>query len=326
MEKRYNIMTSCNDNLVPYVAVGLTAMAHNLKNAGVDFFFLHSRVSQKNIEMLKALCKELENGKINFHEVLVPHADIYSELAKYGGGWPSEAYYSLAAHLLLPAEVDRVLYLDAGDTLIVGDIEPYYYYDFQGKSLVVTGGRYKVYKENLVLFSAEDLGDWEEGLPGILRGIFNSGSYMMNLDKMRKDKRTLADYQYLSLKLRELFGDDNYHIYHGDQGLLSAAFVGDVRYYGFPEIRNLWYMPYNFCLWYYDRMNEKPDYSPAILHFVALALFKPWNGTYPIFLERFQKKEQLHSMNELKSGQAGYYYLWHEYAIMTNAILEKIGF
>ena len=75
MKKQYNIMTSCDDNLVPYVTVGLTAMAHNLKDANVNFFFLHSRVSQKNIEMLKALCKELENEKIHFHEILVPHAE-----------------------------------------------------------------------------------------------------------------------------------------------------------------------------------------------------------------------------------------------------------
>ncbi len=314
-----------DEDTVPYVAVGLTAMAHNLKDADIDFFFLHSHVSRNNIEMLEALCEELENCKIHFHEILVPHAEVYSELAEYGTGWTGEAYYSLCAHLLLPDEIDRVLYLDAGDTLIVGDIAPYYHYDFQGKSLVVTGSRYKPYNGNLELFSADDLGDWKDGLPGILRGIFNSGSYMMNLDKMRKDERTLADYQYLSLKLRELFGDDNHNIYWGDQGLLSATFVGDVRYYGFPEIRNLWYMPYNFCLWYYDRMNEKPNYSPAILHFAGTA-FKPWNGTYPIFTERFQKKEQLHSMNELKNGQAGYFYLWHEYAIMANTILDKIEF
>jgi len=84
-------------------------------------------------------------------------------------------------------------------------------------------------------------------------------------------------------------------------------------------------MPYNFCLWYYDKMNEKPDYTPAIIHFAGTA-FKPWNGTYPVFLERFQKKEQLHSMDELKLGQAGYFYLWHEYAILTNTILETTVF
>lgn len=325
MEKQYNIITSCDDNLVPYLTVGLTAMARNLKDASINFFFLHSKVSQKNIELLKALCRKLENGKIHFHEILVPHAEIYSELAKYGTGWASEAYYSLCAHLLLPDDVDRVLYLDAGDTLIIDDIEPYYHYDFQGKSLVVTGARYKLYDGHPELFSAEDLGDRKEGLPGILRGIFNSGSYMMNLSKMREDGRTLADYQYLSEKLRELFGENKHNIYWGDQGLLSAAFVGDVRYYGFPEIRNLWYMPYNFCLWYYDRMNKKPEYSSAILHFAGTA-FKPWNGTYPILLEKFQKKEQLHSMHELKIGQAEYFYLWHEYAIMTNTILEKNSF
>lgn len=325
MEKRYNIMTSCDDNLVPYVAVGLTAMANSLKNASVHFFLLHSRVSQKNINMLKSLCNEFKDGKIHFREIPVPHAAIYAELAKYGAGWAGEAYYSLCAHMLLPHDVDRVLYLDAGDTLVIDDIEPYYSGDFQEKSLIVTGARYKLRHGNPELFGTEDLGDRKDGLPGILRGIFNSGSYMMNLDKMRKDERTLADYQFLARKLRELFGHDNDHIYWGDQGLLSAAFVGDVQYYGYPQIRNLWYMPYNFCLWYYDRVHEKPDYAPAILHFAGTA-FKPWDGTYPIFLQRFQKKERLHSLNELKNGQAEYFYLWHEYAIMANTILEKAGF
>ena len=65
MEKHYNIMTSCDDTLAPYLAVGLTAMAFNLKNAGVDFYFLHSQVSQKNLELLKTLCGKLDNGTWN---------------------------------------------------------------------------------------------------------------------------------------------------------------------------------------------------------------------------------------------------------------------
>ena len=66
--------------------------------------------------MLEALCEELENCKIHFREILVPHAEVYSELAEYGTGQTGEAYYSLCSHLLLPDEIDRVLYLDAGDT------------------------------------------------------------------------------------------------------------------------------------------------------------------------------------------------------------------
>lgn len=325
VKKNYHIMTSCDDALAPYVAVGLTAMAYNLKDVSVDFYLFHSRVSKKNLDMLESLCRELENGKIRFHEVLVPDPEIYSEIADYGNRWSGEAYYSLCAHLLLPDDIDRILYLDAGDTLVVGDIAPYYDYDFQGKSLVVTGSRYRLYNGNLGLYSLDDLRDCNAGLPEILRGIFNSGSYMINLDRMRLDKRTLADYRFLTKTFREIFGNDNHNIYWGDQGFLSAAFVGDVRYYGFPEIRDIWHMPYNFCIWYYDRVHEKPEYSPAILHFAGTA-FKPWDGTYPIFIERFQKKERLHSMEELQIGQAEYFYRWHEYAIITDAVLKRLGF
>ena len=95
MGKQYNIMTSCDDNLIPYVAVGLTAMARNLKGTAINFYLLHSRVSQRNIEMLKALCRNLEGAAILFHEVLVTEPEQYEELAEYGNGWPGEAYYSL---------------------------------------------------------------------------------------------------------------------------------------------------------------------------------------------------------------------------------------
>lgn len=324
MEKQYNIMTSCDDNLAPLVAVGLTAMAHNLNDATVNFFFFHSKVSRRNIEMLRALCQELGNGKLHFHEILVPQPEIYEELAEYGSGWAGEAYYSLCAHLLLPEDIDKVLYLDAGDTLVIGDIEPYYHCDFQGKSLVVTGSSFKFCKNGLTPYTAEDLSDRKE-IPLIMRGIFNSGSYVMNLNKMRADGRILADYQYLSLMLCQLCGEDKRNIYWGDQGLLSTAFVGDIRYYGFPKIRNVWYMPYNFCLWYYNQKDEKPNYSPAIIHFAGTA-FKPWDGTYPVFLDRFQNRSRLRSMNELVPGQVEYYHLWHEYAVMAEEGLKKAGY
>lgn len=322
MKNHYNIMTSCDENLVPYVAVGLTAMAYNLKNANIDFFLLHRNISQKNIEMLRKLCENFQEGNIAFHDILVPNPEIYDELARYGNGWSGEAYYSLGAHLLLPNDVDRVLYLDAGDTLVIDDIAPYYDYDFDGKSLVVTGGRYK---KTLNAYSTNDLGDRKNGLPCILRGIFNSGSYVMNLRKMREEGITLDDYQSLSQKLRSIYGEDCHDIYFGDQGLLSVAFVGDVQYYDYCKIRNIWYMPYNFCLWYFNRNNQKLDYEPAILHFTGAA-FKPWNGTYPIFIERFQKKELLQSMQQLKEGQVEFYNLWYEYAILTDEILKKIGY
>ena len=333
--KQYNIMTSCDDVLAPYIAVNLTAIAHNLSDSHIDFFLLHSRVSQENLDMLDALSQKYKN--ITFHEVRVPNPEVYEALAELGGGWTGEAYYSACAHLLLPQDIDRVLYLDAADTLIVGDIEPYYSYDFQDKALVVTAFQYRWKNNKLELFETEDLGDWEGQLLCILRGFFNSGSYMMNLKKMRKDGLTLTDYIVLAQELYKIFdGKEDLAaklyehldrrenaLYFGDEGLLSAAFVGNVRYYGFPQIQDVWYMPYNFCIWYYNRKKEKPAYVPSILHFTGTA-FKPWEGNYPIFLKRFQKKEKLHLMEELKLGQAGYFYQWHEYAVIADQVLSEI--
>lgn len=325
MGKHYHIMTSCDDALIPYVTVQLMAMALNLKEADIDFYLFHSRVSRRNLEMLDTLCNALEDGKIRFHEIVVPHAEIYEELAAYGDGWAGEAYYSLCAHQLLPDSVERVLYLDAGDTLIMGDIASYYEDDFQGKSMIVTAINYKYVNDTLEPLDAEDMWLYENGLSQALRGVFNSGSYVMNLCKMRKDERGLPDYQYLSEVLRQAVGMDRSDVYWGDQGLLTAAFLGDLKYYGFPQIRDVYYMPYNFCLWYYDNNEEEPTYEPMILHFAGTR-FKPWEAVYPVLPQRFQKRGSRHSLEELKQGQTEYYIRWQEYAVRVDVILDKLRF
>ena len=117
---------------------------------------------------------------------------------------------------------------------------------------------------------------------------------------------------------------DALNIYWGDQGFLSAAFVGDIHLYKYPEVQNLWYMPYNFCLWYYDRVNIMPSYTPAIIHFAGA--IKPWKMKYPIQIERFIVPNEVHSFKELKIGQAEWYYQWHEYAFLTDKLLKELGY
>ena len=271
--------------------------------------------------MLNALCNKL--GNITFHNIIVHDAELYDELGKYGGGWVGEAYFSFCAHLFKEFEnVDRVLYLDAGDVIVVNDIAAYYNCDFNDKSLTVHCARYKIMDGIPVSMDQSDLQN--ENFAGITRGVFNSGSYVMNLDKMRKDGLSIDDYLYVRNVLADSFGEDNHKIYWGDQGLLSIAFVGDINIYRYNEIRNIWYMPYNFCMWYYDRMNQKPDYEPAVIHYAGG--IKPWIIEYPIYLERFQKNIELRKTSELKLGQGEWYYLWHEYAMITDNMLTELGY
>ncbi|WP_031549355.1 hypothetical protein [Oribacterium sp. FC2011] len=76
------------------------------------------------------------------------------------------------------------MYIDAGDTFIAPDPSAYYDTDFQDNALTVTPIRFKVTPEgNLALYLESDLSNMAL-LPGIVRGLMNSGSYVINLKMM----------------------------------------------------------------------------------------------------------------------------------------------
>lgn len=326
---RYHIATSSDNTLIPQIAVSLTAMARNLKDAYIDYYLLHSQVSEGNIEMLSALCRGL--GNISFHDILVPAPEAFDPLVQ-AGGWIRETYFPLCAHELLPDTVDRVLYLDAGDTLVVGDIGPYYTEEFEDAFLIVTGQRYKVVNGTWLTLEPEDLDNERDYLPGILEGLFNSGSYVINLKKMREAGIDLSYYYRCTERLRkavpqirEKTMDGEGDIYFGDQGLLSAAWIGRLKYYGYPQIRDAWYNPYNFCVGYYDYFDKKPDYQPAVIHFAGVP-FKPWKANYPVFPQRFNRSGgTARELSELKPLQLEYYFLWLEYLFLTDKVMGMLG-
>jgi len=301
-KNRINIMSSCDENYAKLVPVQLLSIADNLlssrqgKYKEVHYYLFYSRISENIIESLRKYCETLG---IVFHNIYIADTELYAELASKGGGWSYEAFFSLECYRYLPVEVDRILYIDAADVLILGDIGEYYFLDFDDRSLIVTPGRYNA--KNADIFTKDDLSD-EEPRAGILRGLFNSGSYVINVDKMRKANIPLSDYIEFKKALEEIYPNNN-NIYFGDQGLLSAVFVGDIKYFGYPKIKNLWYQPYNFCMWFFDRSAEicggNPPYIPRIIHFAGS--IKPWKLT--------SENEK-----ELKPGQWPFYMIYKLYA------------
>lgn len=199
-QNQYNILTSSDDVLIPQIAISLTAIARNLSHASIDFYLLYSRISPENIQMLSKLCNGY--GNIVFHEIRVENPEDYDPFVQ-AGGWQRETYYALCAHRLLPETMERAMYLDAGDTLVVGDIAPYYACDFDDNFLIVTVQRYKNENGLAAPISAEDIAN-PAFLPGILKGLFNSGSYILNLKKMREAGVDLSWYCSFTEYLRNL--------------------------------------------------------------------------------------------------------------------------
>ena len=320
---QYHIMTSCDNNLLKYVAVQLYSISVNLKNCFVHFYLFHRDLPDKVFQPLDVLCHRL--GNISFHTVKVPEAEKYNAIASHGGGWCGEAYYSLCSHKLLPEHVKRVLYIDAGDVFFTDDISPFYHSDFEGKALICTSSRFEKRDGGMVPYEETNF-DTPERFVNVCRGLFNAGSYLINLEKLRDAQLTIDDWLDFSLSLCELSGkQDTSHVYWGDQGLLSAAFADDLKFYGFPQTKKVWlvpYMPYNFSIGYYNNRSTPPDYHPAVVHFAGGP--KPWKMRYPSTLDSFSLGEI--SFETLKKGQVQWYDLWYEYAASTDQLLKELRY
>lgn len=316
-----NIVTSSDSGLLPYISIQLQSIADSITDRKVDYFLLHNGISDRDISKFERQCDEYSN--ISFNNIAITD-DRYDRLARLGGGWSGAAYYPLLVHNYLPEEIDRALYIDAGDTLFIGNPTDYYETDFNGNALIVTPALYKVVDDEWILYEEKDLGD-EKYLSEIVRGLFNSGSYVINLNHMREQRYSLDDYIGFAEVLSKAEITDNGSGFFGDQGLLSAMFVGSLQGYDYPKIKNILYMPNNFCMWYYDFTDKKPWYTPFIIHFAGAV--KPWKIRYTISLKIItdKQKDDLVSMDSLKAGQAEYYYMWYETAKKTQGLLDKIG-
>ena len=302
-------MTSCDGNLVRYIPIQLEAIADSLADRSVDFYIFHDGSLTAEVDSLQAL----NYANITIHNVVVEDAEAYQKIAARGGGWCGAAYYSLCAYEYLPDSVDRVLYIDSGDVLILNSVDDYYFADFEGKSLIATSIACKSEGGRTAFFTRDDLFD-KTYLARIARGIFNSGSYVINLDKMRQVKYSIGDYAHWAELIYESTGRPD-QAFFGDQGFLSLVFVGDVKFFASPQGINLFYIPYNFGLWYFDKCPHKPDYEPAVVHFIGDRVFKPWRGEYPLFLKDIQNAAELQPLTTLKPEQIEYYDLWYRYAL-----------
>ena len=321
-------MTSCDGNLMKFIPVQLEAITTNLSNRQINFYLFHDGKDKNYVNKLK----KIKYNNINFRDIVIENADKYDYIAirgyEQGGGtarkrWGGAAYYSLCAYKYLPEDMDRILYIDAGDIMIISDIDEYYFSDFCDKMFIVTGTRFKTKDGQFHTYEKNDLLN-PEYIAEMSKGTFNSGSYVINLEKMRKKKYDLEHYCLLSDLLYEGRGKPIL-TYMGDQGFISLIFANDFKLFAYPEILGLGvpalYMPYNFCMWYYNGSRAKAPHSVNIVHFNGP--YKPWLGNYPIFLKRFQDVDKLRNIDDLKLGQAQYYYMWHEYAIIANARLTN---
>ncbi|GHU52714.1 hypothetical protein FACS1894132_03000 [Clostridia bacterium] len=268
-------MTSCDDNLIKYIPVQWVTIAAKTKQ-DVNFYLMHSRVSEENIQILKDFAEKIPN--FNFIEIKITDTVAIEKLqflSKHGGNWSYEAYMPLLCAEYLNCE--RVLCIDAGDILFNGDVTPYYTADFGDNALIITPYQYHIENGEIRKFTKNDTADLQKN-HNISFGVFNSGSYVINVDYFRKkitlDK--LCDFVKSEVKKYPNLSPQNPQIYFGDQGLFSLYFIENMQYFDYEKIRSELYMPYNFCMMYFKKL-DKLGYLPVIFHYCGMKGKKPWD-------------------------------------------------
>ena len=273
-------MTACDNNLAMCLPTQLASIQENLNAYDVRFYLLHHRIEPNNIEMIKRYAEECEC--ITFSEVVIEDVSPYKYLSKWGGAWAYETYMRLDGFNLLPEDLDRVLWIDSGDVIIDGDIAEFYFGDFDGMSMLATWGLWNRVRESLANgYKPYEKSDFSDPvrLSEIAGGVINAGVALMNLSKIRGSG--IDSYIQIADGLRRINSNTDAKMhYTADQGLMSVNFLEDIKYFGYPQISDPVYAPYNFTPAHY-LLGRDITYTPVILHYTGVTgMVKPYSLRY----------------------------------------------
>lgn len=230
-----------------------------------DFYILHSDLEEGD---MAAVRQALTPGA-ECHFVPVAPA-IFAGFPTYER-YPLQIYYRIAAPLLLPSTLDRILYLDA-DTLVINSLVPLYEAPFEGNYFMACTHT----RELLRKFNQARLGV-EQEVPYI-----NSGVLLMDLAALREN---------LSLEqIRDYANSRKLSLWLPDQDILTALYGHKVKLLD-ALIYNL--SDRTLSLYNADPKNEPLDLDWVRKNTVVIHYFgknKPWKPHYRGVLDVFYRE------------------------------------
>lgn len=241
-----------------FVRLFLNCLKSIAKNGGADkynVYILHSDLDKDDKAEIEGFCAE----RFNYHfvDINAEWFEGFPESERY----PKQIYYRLAAPLLLPNELERILYLDV-DTVIINSLEELYKTDFGGAYYVActhTGGF-------LTEINRLRLGMEDDAV------YVNTGIMLLNLPALRENIR-LED-------IRDYANRHQHTLILPDQDIVSALY-GD-------KVKLTDTLKYNLsdrilALHNADPRNDKIDLDWVRKNAVVIHYFgknKPWNENY----------------------------------------------
>ncbi len=202
-----NLLFCINARFRPLLCQCLRSIVLHGGEDRYDAYILHSDLSQEDMD---AICCVSSQINCVFLPVDPKLFDGFPERKRY----PREIYYRLAAPLLLPEQLDRILYLDV-DTLVINPLKNFYTMDFQGNYYIAcTHIRETLTRLNDLRLKVP------EGAPYV-----NTGVMMLNLPALRQNL-TMEQIRDTALQKIDSFwlpDQDLLTVMHGNKILLADA-------------------------------------------------------------------------------------------------------
>lgn len=164
-----NLLFCINQAYINLLLVCLRSILLNGGGAPYTVYILHSDLSTRDTEKIEAALPQTA-----FHFIKVDESifEGFPEVKRY----PRQIYYRLIAPLLLPQNLDRILYLDV-DLVVINSLEKLYNSDFDGSWYIACShADYVLEKINQLRYRMP------AGTPYI-----NTGVILMNLEPLREN-------------------------------------------------------------------------------------------------------------------------------------------
>lgn len=270
-DDRITVVYICDDSYAWITGISMISLFEHNKNATA--YVIGQNISSENKRKLLQTAERYDGNCILID---IPNRYLPKELNLRR--WPSIVFARLFLGSLLPASVNKVLYLDC-DTLVNEDLRPLW--DIDVKHSIFSGVKDyigKKYKENIGLSSTDF--------------YINAGVLLINVDRLRAFP--------LPERLTAFFKQYYHGISYADQDVLNSVFKGKIGC--LPSKYNVMTLQLD---WAYSDMiklrhpsnccsEEEYEYArkyPAIVHFTEhLLSTRPWfeNSNHP-YVEHFAK-------------------------------------
>lgn len=251
VEEKLNILCCVNDNYAKQL-INLMYSVRNFCDRGINLYVLSTSFSKDSKKFVKNKLHEI-NIDVNIKEVTIP------DFNQGCGAWSLDMYLKIYAHLFLPNNLQKILYLDC-DMLAVDDVAQIFKMDIEDVLIGVV--KDPAYNGKSVTERCEKL--------EIKHTYFNSGLLYLNLYKIRQ----LWTKEYIEHGIKEIEKD----IKFPDQDILNKFCSEDQLLFLDERFNYCFYAKkYNYIVTdekYIDTISKFNKVKPVIVHYAGWQ--KPW--------------------------------------------------